>query len=33
VGHGEQNLTLPLGIDAILDTDRQILTFTEPATV
>jgi muramoyltetrapeptide carboxypeptidase len=33
VGHGEQNLTLPLGIDAILDTDRQILTFAEPATV
>ena len=33
VGHGEQNLTMPLGIDAILDTDRQILSFDEPATV
>jgi muramoyltetrapeptide carboxypeptidase len=33
VGHGEQNLTLPLGIDAILDTDDQILAFDQPATV
>jgi muramoyltetrapeptide carboxypeptidase len=33
VGHGAQNLTMPLGIDATLDTDRQILSFDEPATV
>jgi muramoyltetrapeptide carboxypeptidase len=33
VGHGAQNLTMPLGIDATLDADRQILSFDEPATV
>jgi muramoyltetrapeptide carboxypeptidase len=33
VGHGEQNLTVPLGIDANLDTDKQLLSFTQPATV
>jgi muramoyltetrapeptide carboxypeptidase len=33
VGHGEKNLTIPLGIDAILDTDRQLLSFTQPATI
>lgn len=33
VGHGERNLTMPFGIDAILDTDKQLLSFTEPATV
>ena len=33
VGHGEQNLTIPFGIDAILDTDDQILAFDQPATV
>ncbi len=33
VGHGEQNLTIPFGIDATLDTDRQILSFDEPATI
>jgi muramoyltetrapeptide carboxypeptidase len=32
-GHGKRNLTIPLGIDATLDTDRQILSFVEPATV
>jgi muramoyltetrapeptide carboxypeptidase len=32
-GHGKQNLTIPLGIDAILDTDKQLLSFVEPATV
>lgn len=33
VGHGHQNLTIPLGIDAVLDTDRQLLSFTQPATI
>jgi muramoyltetrapeptide carboxypeptidase len=33
VGHGEQNLTIPFGIDAILDTDKQLLSFEQPATV
>ena len=33
VGHGAQNLTMPFGIDATLDTERQILSFVEPATV
>jgi len=33
VGHGEQNLTIPIGLDAILDTDRKMLSFDEPATV
>jgi muramoyltetrapeptide carboxypeptidase len=33
VGHGAQNLTMPFGIDATLDTDRQILSFVEPATI
>ena len=33
VGHGAQNLTMPLGIDATLDTDRRILSFAEPATI
>jgi muramoyltetrapeptide carboxypeptidase len=33
VGHGEQNLTMPLGIDATLDTDDQIVAFNQPATV
>jgi muramoyltetrapeptide carboxypeptidase len=32
-GHGKRNLTIPLGIDATLDTDRQILSFVEPATI
>ena len=33
VGHGKQNLTIPFGIDASLDTDNQILTFDQPATI
>ena len=33
VGHGEQNLTMPLGIEATLDTDRQLLSFSQPATI
>jgi muramoyltetrapeptide carboxypeptidase len=32
VGHGQQNTTIPLGIDATLDTDKQILSFDQPAT-
>jgi muramoyltetrapeptide carboxypeptidase len=32
VGHGKSNLTLPLGIQAVLDTDRQGLVYQEPAT-
>ncbi|MBW2320038.1 MAG: LD-carboxypeptidase, partial [Deltaproteobacteria bacterium] len=33
IGHGSMNITIPIGIGATLDTDRQILTFHEPATV
>jgi muramoyltetrapeptide carboxypeptidase len=33
VGHGEQNLTIPFGLDATLDTDKQILSFEQSATV
>jgi len=33
VGHGAQNLTLPFGVDATLDTDKQLLAFAQPATV
>jgi len=33
IGHGSMNITMPIGIGATLDTDRQILTFHEPATV
>ncbi len=33
IGHGKQNMTIPLGIEAVLDTDRQVLSFVEPATV
>jgi len=33
VGHGTQNLTLPFGIDATLDTDKKLLSFAQPATV
>ncbi|MGD9054924.1 MAG: LD-carboxypeptidase [Desulfobacterales bacterium] len=32
VGHGKQNLTLPVGMTATLDTDLQLLSFTQPAT-
>ncbi len=33
VGHGKQNTTIPFGIDAVLDSDKQILAFDQPATV
>jgi muramoyltetrapeptide carboxypeptidase len=33
IGHGKQNMTVPFGIEAILDTERQVLSFDEPATV
>jgi muramoyltetrapeptide carboxypeptidase len=33
MGHGEHNLTIPMGLSATLDTDRQRLLFHEPATV
>ena len=33
VGHGHRNLTLPLGMTAVLDTDKQTLSFSKPATV
>jgi len=32
VGHGLQNMTIPLGLDATLDADEQILAFDQPAT-
>jgi muramoyltetrapeptide carboxypeptidase len=33
IGHGRINITIPIGLGATLDADRQILTFHEPATV
>jgi muramoyltetrapeptide carboxypeptidase len=33
VGHGKQNMTIPFGIDATLDADKQILSFDQPATI
>jgi muramoyltetrapeptide carboxypeptidase len=33
IGHGKQNMTIPFGIEAILDTDKQLLSFTQPATL
>jgi muramoyltetrapeptide carboxypeptidase len=33
VGHGEQNLTIPFGLDATLDADKHMLSFDEPATI
>jgi muramoyltetrapeptide carboxypeptidase len=33
VGHGKQNLTVPFGIEATLDTDNQVLSFAQPATI
>ena len=33
VGHGQQNMTIPLGLDATLDADKQILSFDQPATI
>ncbi|HUV50250.1 MAG TPA: LD-carboxypeptidase [Anaerolineae bacterium] len=32
VGHGKNNITIPIGLNATLDTDRQLLLFHEPAT-
>jgi muramoyltetrapeptide carboxypeptidase len=32
VGHGEHNLTIPMGLGATLDTDKKRLLFHEPAT-
>ena len=32
IGHGTRNLILPMGIEAVLDTDRGRLTFCGPAT-
>ena len=31
IGHGPVNLTLPMGISAVLDTERQALSYTETA--
>ncbi len=33
IGHGETNLTIPMGIRATLDTDQSNLMFHEPATI
>lgn len=33
VGHGQQNMTIPFGLDATLDADKQILAFDLPATI
>ena len=33
IGHGKQNMTVPFGIEATLDTERQVLSFDEPATI
>ncbi len=33
VGHGKQNMTIPFGTTATLDTDKQLLSFKQPATV
>jgi muramoyltetrapeptide carboxypeptidase len=33
VGHGDGNMTLPLGLDAVLDTTKGSLCFKQPATV
>jgi muramoyltetrapeptide carboxypeptidase len=33
IGHGRINITIPIGLGATLDADRQILTFHESATV
>jgi muramoyltetrapeptide carboxypeptidase len=32
MGHGEHNLTVPMGLDATLDADKKRLLFHEPAT-
>jgi muramoyltetrapeptide carboxypeptidase len=33
VGHGRQNMTIPVGLAATLDTDQQLLSFAQPATI
>jgi len=33
IGHSKINITIPIGLEATLDTDRQIIAFHEPATV
>ncbi|MEJ2658007.1 MAG: LD-carboxypeptidase [Desulfobacterales bacterium] len=33
IGHGEHNLTIPMGVDATLDTEKKRLLFHESATV
>ena len=33
IGHEKPNLTVPLGMEAVLDADRQVLQFHRPATV
>jgi len=33
VGHGLQNMTMPVGLEATLDADEQILSFDQPATI
>ena len=33
IGHGTQNMTVPFGMTATLDTDRQLLSFAQPATI
>ena len=32
IGHGKQNMTIPFGMAATLDADKQILSFDQPAT-
>ncbi len=32
-GHGKNNITIPMGINAVLDADRQLLSFNKPATI
>ena len=32
-GHGNPNLTLPMGLEATLDADRHLLSYHRPATV
>lgn len=32
IGHGRDNLTVPIGLEAVLDADRHSLVFAEPAT-
>jgi muramoyltetrapeptide carboxypeptidase len=33
IGHGQQNMTIPFGLEASLDADKQILSFDQPATI